>query len=183
MEALNTSSAHQEVIQSLLAIQQQYFDDQSEAAEDLQMVCEELVQPLTGWWRSQKTYRSMQSFQFLVKCTIPERLNALGIRKWQMKVKNLVEKISSITKQVDFEAQVDTIHSKLISYERLKDATYLLEMALWKSKIDESMQNHDDFGQNEQMEDIAAAMRRECLINCGADVIIPNVLSYLIAEE
>ena len=44
------------------------------------------------------------------------------------------------------------------------------------------MQNHD-LGQNEQREDIAAAMRRECLINCGADVIIPNVLSHLIAEE
>jgi hypothetical protein len=32
----------------------------------------------------------------------------------------------------------DAIQYKLLTYERAKDATFLLELALWKSKIDES---------------------------------------------
>ena len=73
------------------------------------------------------------------------------------------------------ETRFDAIHSKLVYYELAKDATYLLELALWKSKIDQSMQNIN----NDQMEDDAADLLREqCRINCGADIIIPNVLSY-----
>ena len=73
--------------------------------------------------------------------------------------------------------QCDTIHSKLISYEheyhQLKDATFLLELALWKTKIDQTGQTG---------EQITADTKSQCRVNCGADVIIPNVLPYLIGE-
>ena len=59
--------------------------------------------------------------------------------------------------------------------EFARDASVLLELAIWKAKIDDT---------NGQLEDdITDDLRTECRINCGANVIIPNVLSYLIGND
>ena len=77
----------------------------------------------------------------------------------------------------DMGTYFDTLSSKLAIYEseyhQLQDAAFLLELALWKSKIDESMAMQND----------TAHTKWQCRINCGADVIIPNVLPFLIADE
>ena len=176
MEAFSTPPAYQELAQRLLELQQRFFPGRLLA--NLQPVCEELVQPLTGWWRPDNPiFVSMSTFQFLVKCSIQVRLNALGVKTWRMDVKNAVERISSV-KNSKLEAHFDTIRSKLVTYEQeypqLMDAAFLLELALWKSKIDE---NHN-MGQND-----VADVRGQCRFNCGADIIIPNVLPYLILNE
>ena len=102
-----------------------------------------------------------------------------------MDIKNVLEVIPSIDCYA-LMTYFEYVHSMLVNYEheycKLEDAALLLELALWKSKIDESMQNND-LGQNEQMDDITADLRRQCRINCGSDVIIPNVLPFLIANE
>ena len=89
----------------------------------------------------------------------------------------MVTRISSID-WYQLESYYDTIHSKLVTYEhkyhRLKDAAFLLELALWKTKITEQM--HVD-----NMDD-TANMRGQFRVNCGAAVVIPNVLPFLIDE-
>ena len=95
-----------------------------------------------------------------------------------MDIKNLVERLSSIrVGKFATRSHFDTIESKLITYEheyhQLKDATCMLELALWKSKIDESMQTSN------LEPEVVAVVRGQCRINCGADVIIPNVLLFL----
>ena len=65
-------------------------------------------------------------------------MNAIGVRKWRTNINNLVEGISSYNRDFELEAHFDVIQYKLLTYERAKDATFLLELALWKSKIDES---------------------------------------------
>ena len=58
---------------------------------------------------------------------------------------------------------------------QLKDAAFFLELALWKSTIDESsMKSH-----NSEEGGTATDMRAKYRINCGADIIIPNVLPFL----
>jgi hypothetical protein len=183
VDVFRASHAYQELIQSLLEIQQRFFIDQNNT--NLQLFCEELVQPLKGWWTPSSVFpythisKNMLSFRFLVKCNIAQRLSTIGVRKWQMKIKNLVERAPSISDD-KLETYFDTIHSNLVTYEReyhqLKDAAFLLELALWKSKIDESMPM-DNMGQNDRL---AAALREQCRINCGADIVIPNVLPYFI---
>ena len=176
-EALRVYEVHQDLIQYLLEIQEQLFADQNNV--NLQTLCEELAQALTGWWQPNSTNDSMCSFQFLVKCSIPERLNAIGVRKWRMNIKQLVETIPSVDSD-QLDTHFDTIHSKLVSYEveyqQLKDAAFLLELGLWKLTIDASMQGHLE-------DDTAADLRGQCRINCGADIIIPNVLPYLIGSH
>ena len=133
------------------------------------------MNPLTcEWWLDEETsHCSMSRFYFFVKCSIPERINAIGVKQWQMSIKNNAERASSID-ELKLASRHDNIHCMLARLElkcqQLKDATFFLELALWKSNIDQL----DD--------DIAENARGQCRINCGADIIIPNSLPYLITN-
>ena len=177
MEALSAPWVHQELTQSLLKTQKRFFADQNDP--NLRAACEELVQPLTGWWRDeQEPLNSMTAFRFLEKCCIAERVNALGIKKWREDIISLVERCPSAINHlglVVFDDLFDTIRFNLATYEReypkLRSVAFLLELALWKSKVDESVENG------------TVGVREQCRINCGADIIIPNVLPFLIFIE
>jgi hypothetical protein len=57
-------------------------------------------------------------------------------------------------------------------YQKLKESTSLLELALWKMNIDAStIDMFDAMGDNNRL---------ECRTNCGADFVIENVLPYLL---
>ena len=78
------------------------------------------------------------------------------------------------------ETRYNEVSCELVIYEceyhQLKEASFLLELVLWKSKINESTHC------NNQFEDAAADGRGECIINCGAGITIPNVLPFLTSE-
>jgi len=63
----------------------------------------------------------------------------------------------------------------LISYEPecrfLTDASSLLELALWKVKVSER-------GDTESM---SADEKVQCRANCGANIVIPNVLQFIMS--
>jgi len=68
--------------------------------------------------------------------------------------------------------------------ERRKEVTTILELALWKAKVDESKHANTSSNKDEhhchkraRIDDLNA--RKECRVKCGADIIIPDVLSFL----
>ena len=71
-----------------------------------------------------------------------------------------------------FDASVRSIDSKLTFFEKLKDAIPLLELAIWNAKLVEQ-----SYPSNE---DSTIDSKLQHRVSCGADVIIPNVLSFLI---
>mmetsp|Transcript_573 Transcript_573/g.1132 ORF Transcript_573/g.1132 Transcript_573/m.1132 type:complete len:264 (+) Transcript_573:1-792(+) len=194
MEAFSASQAHQELIQSLLEIQQSFFPDQNNT--NWQIVCEELVRPLKGWWQPEPSdpelpkNTSLKIFRSLVMCSIAERLNAVGVRKWRMKWLMYIENLAKRGHSMRYHELVphfDSVHLKLVTYEQefsqLKDAMSLLELAIWKSKLDESvpMMQYNNAGKKRKTND-HFDMKRQCRIRCGAGVILPNVLPYLIGN-
>ena len=115
-EDLNTFRAHTKLIQSLQEIQQRFFPD--EDGFSLQELCEELVRPLKGWWRTgdkADTHCSMRSFHFLAKCNIAERLKP----DFSMEIRHLVGELSWVDSS-ELASYFDTIHSKLIRYEMMR---------------------------------------------------------------
>ena len=68
-------------------------------------------------------------------------------------------------------------------YDKIKEATSLLELALWKIKLND----HDGDGrerQNKKMKIEESDLRRgQCRISCGADIIIHHVLPYLLPSS
>ena len=170
-DAITEGLKHQTLAQSLLDIQQTFFPDRNDT--NVQKLCEELVKPIKGWWNAEDADNCLFTLYALMKCNIPERLNTIGVRKWRLDIKNMIERFPFLDRDdVDaVNSHFDIIHSKLVSYERkyieLNEVTPLLELALWKRKIDESANIGD------------ADTRGQCRVNCGADVIIPNVLPFL----
>jgi len=170
-ESFDSSPANEELARTLQETQRRLFPDINDTK--WRIVCEELVKPLNGWWRSKDNdgNESLLTFRFLVKSNILERMRTLGVTKWRTTIQGMVESIPFLTSR-ELVPHFDKIHSKLVSYEckyrQRKDAVSLLELALWKSKIDQSSNGVKD---------------RHHRTNCGADVIIPNVLPYLADSE
>jgi hypothetical protein len=60
-------------------------------------------------------------------------------------------------------------------YQKLKESTSLLELALWKMNIDAStVDNGVAMGDDNRL---------ECRTNCGADFVIENVWLYLLPSD
>ena len=65
---------------------------------------------------------------------------------------------------------METILRKLVMYETVAQL-WVIELALWKAKIKE-LQNPEDRR--------CKSYRSRCKYTSGADVIIPNVMEYLL---
>jgi hypothetical protein len=92
-----------------------------------------------------------------------------------MKTRVIRQWIQSVTRRFGhFKVQHDNL---------LKEAMTLLELALWKAKLDEKVNFDIDNSLETKLlklsiiEDEGA--RRECRITCGADIVIKNVLPFL----
>ena len=77
------------------------------------------------------------------------------------------------------------IHSNLADYEseyqKLKEAASVLELALWKAKINESRRDDvvSEDVDNKKGKIDESEFRIQCRIGCGADHIIKKVLPYV----
>jgi demethoxyubiquinone hydroxylase (CLK1/Coq7/Cat5 family) len=76
------------------------------------------------------------------------------------------------------------IQEKLAYFEdelpKLKEVTTILELALWKMKMNEK--SHQDIATQSQKRSKTneSSTQQQCRITCGADVIIGHVLPFLI---
>jgi len=174
IQTLGAAGAPVRIIQNLLDMQEEDFPNQ---LIDWVAVIEKLaVEPRCG------SVCRKQTYQFLVKCGFMERINAIGLKQWRDDVINTVMSPSFIMPYDVKEGNwLDGIKSKLILYEaeyhRLKEATSLLELALWKIKLND---HEGEERQNKKMRIEESDVREQCRINCGADIVIQHVLPYLL---
>ena len=136
---------------------------------------------IKDWWRNGVPKESLKTYNFLVQYKVPARLLLLGVRQWQGNIHDMLRGIPT----ADFDAlddQFTTIDAKLTVYEIIQ-AMSLLELAIWKSKLLELAvwkskicAQHDP----STMGNVSGMERSQCRNNCGACVIIPNVLPFLL---
>ena len=174
---LGTAGVPMRIIQHLLNICEEEFPDQ---LIDWNAVIEKLsVLEVEPKWK--------QPFQFIVKCTFMERINAIGLKQWR---DNVINKVMSPDFIMPYDVEegtwLDDIRSKLSQYEddynKLKEATTLLELALWKIKL------NDHFGrerqrQNKRMKIEESDLREQCRVSCESDMVIQHVLPYLLPSS
>ena len=68
-------------------------------------------------------------------------------------------------------------------YTKLKEITTILELALWKLRMNEEISPEEATNCRKKIKTDEWSMRRQCRITCGADVVIGHVLPYLIAAS
>lgn len=111
-----------------------------------------------------------------LKIGISTRLVLIGKEKaaWQKDIESLIMKCpTGISAKRDIKRRhelMETILHKLTMYETVAQL-WVIELALWKAKIKE-LQNPEDRR--------CKSYRSRCKYTSGADVIIPNVMEYLL---
>jgi hypothetical protein len=165
VETLYLASAPLEPLKRLVDTQQSYFSEQL----DLDNLLDEFAE----------LGMNAEKFNFLVQCSISDRLQSIGLKGWREEIVNMTESIPFNAKR----AHLMIIRSKLATYEcgyrRLKEATTMLELALWKAKMNGSKSNNTR-GRRKKMKIDEQGLRNQCRISCGSDIVIQHVLPYLL---
>jgi hypothetical protein len=68
------------------------------------------------WWNQGLHVKSLSTYSFLVKCSIPERLGSVLIVSWQANIYNMLNRIPTIT-AYGLNAHFDAINTNLSMYE------------------------------------------------------------------
>ncbi|KAL3765020.1 hypothetical protein ACHAW5_004279 [Stephanodiscus triporus] len=130
----------------------------------------------------------VEVFRYLIRLTISDRVDNIRVEKWRAAIWDEVENLPDGGKMRNTELK--GIRLKLAfaeyTYDHLKEAAFLLELALWKARVDECSSwgkkrrsARDDFNPKRAKIDKVGFMY-QCRINCGAEVIIRGVLPFLI---
>ena len=120
---------------------------------------------------------SCDAFQFLVQCGYTERVNAIGLKKFRDVMIKEMKKPIPLNKV----PWLNGVRLKFFQcedrYKRLKEATTILELALWKYKMDksDSKKKRKRTGGGPDLD-----FRAQCRVSCNADMVIDHVLPYLL---
>ena len=186
-----------EVVQNLLDVQRGSFPEQS-------IDWDQVLANLARGGKRHEPCATDDVFKFLIKYSISTRLGAIGLKIWREDVTYTIENMPLRMKKdgkgnaPSRSAPLNEIQSKLARYEveyhKLKEATSMLELVMWKLKINESMLDlrlwkskinesnsiKTEGRESKKLKVDAAFARSQCRVNCGADIIIENVLPYLL---
>jgi hypothetical protein len=141
----------------------------------------------TDRWATKYGIISPSTFRFLTRCSLATRINAIGVKYFRDAMvddywsgyehlfNGYLWRTETITKLEYYESE----------YTKLKEMTSLMELALWKARIDDIILVHDNAtgGINKKIKIDQSNFRLQCRINCGADQVVKNVLPYLLPPE
>jgi hypothetical protein len=134
------------------------------------------------------TPNSALVIQSLLPTILVNRLHWLGLNRWKLNIFAAMNEALAVVEWSCRRRAVGILSFKLATYERLESIS-LLELALWKGKIDGCKATIvTDCGRDEERitkrprlgkSHLACVDRRSCRINSGAEVVISNVLPFL----
>ena len=157
-------------IQRLVNTHEKNFSDQ---CLDMQQVVAELATYDETQASLHLPFTSDKTFRYLLEVSVSKRLDTLDIAKWRIDLESM---ISTFPKKANCrDRYTRKVCNKLATYESIKEGTSVLELALWKAKIDEGRSKRARV-------DSEVGYKKQCRINCGAHIIIQNVLPYLVPE-
>ena len=160
-------------IEKLVDIQQSSFPDQKYDMEEVvvELAMYEGVQVGLGFMGHRRC-TSIETFRYLLRISISKRLELLSIRRWHEELEN---RINAVSEKKSRKEDTQAVYDRLATYESIKEGTSVLELALWKAKIDESHIKRAKV-------DGDVSHKEQCRFNSGADIIIRNVLPYLLPK-
>jgi len=160
------------MIQKLINTQLKYFPDQYLGTK--QVVTELASCNEQGFRSISYAYTSDETFRYLLRISISKRLDSLDIRRWREKLENSIDAVKKKNGR-GRDSDTQAVYDRLAAYESIKEGTPVLELALWKAKIDESRNKRARI-------DGDVSYKEQCRVSCGADIIIRNVLPYLMPK-
>lgn len=180
MEALVDGQRSVDMFESLLSLHEQYFAHQridwvsvlNYAAEAICFSSSKYAPPFA------------RAFPFLVQYSSTTRVKAIGLKALRRDITDHITNYPHSLENVPYcnkggnvgpkKKLLADIETKLVhnenEYLRLKEATSIIELVVWKNKM------------NDSEGEISSVTRKECRINCGADIVIEHMLPYLLPK-
>ena len=165
-----------DVIRHFWGIQQESFPDQR---INWGVILEEAK---SRWDEGHPEYIPKQSFIHLVRLSISVRANRLGYRKLKHYIHEMVNKVYKTDFPISSQGRRDYIaevQEHLVhcedEYRTLKEAITLLELALWKKKMNDRCQEANEKRRIKRVKIEELAIRQQCRVGSGADIVIVNL--------
>jgi hypothetical protein len=131
-----------------------------------------------------------ERMQFLVMCGLSERVEALAFKVWRDHITKMIHSAEfkhngDNNQRRDYSIILQRIRAKVAQFEeeypRLEEITTILELALWKLRMNEIFFHEEAIRCQKKIKTDESNNRRQCRITCGADVVISRVLPFLIS--
>jgi hypothetical protein len=121
--------------------------------------------------------------RFFLLCGLSSRVEALAFKVWRDHITNMIH-TASFDCYFDNSAILNRIQEKLSHYDdelhRLKEVTSILELTLWKMKMNEKSHQYMATRHKKKMKAVNSSIRSQSRVTCGADVVIGHVMPYLV---
>jgi hypothetical protein len=121
--------------------------------------------------------------QFFLMCGLSSRVEALAFKVWRDHITNMIH-TASFECYDDNSAILNRIQEKLSHYDdelhRLKEVTSILELTLWKMKMNEKSHQYMATRHKKKMKAVNSSIGSQSRVTCGADVVIGHVMPYLV---
>jgi hypothetical protein len=179
---LGKANASKEVIQNLL-------DVQLTLSPGYNIDWDSILGVLAERTARYEPHASPKTFCFLTRCCIATRVKAIGVEHFRNDMDD--DWMGYDKYKLNRQAWHDETLTKLEYYEseyrRLKEMTSLLELAMWKTRMDDARtildQGETIGGGNKRMKMDPSDFRLHCRISCGADHVVENVWPYLLPPD
>lgn len=168
-------------IRYVWGIQQENFPDQYFDWDEI------LEEAIIRSDKDHSEYILPASVVHLVRLSISERANRLGYRKikhYKLELMDALYKPDLPESSQERRDYITGVQNHLIhceeEYRTLKEATTLLELVLWKKRMNDHCQEANEKRRIKKMKIEESTSRQMCRVGCGADVVIEHVLPYLV---
>ena len=164
-------------IRNLINTQQCSFPEQS---FDMYTVVMELASSDARQATFHRPCTCVETFQYLLRTSMANRLDTLGVKRWFVELQRGIDALHERPANYrNFDTRV--LFAQLELYESTKEATSVLELTLWKTKINEMVPTNNVTVKTAGVGD-EISLREQCRINCGASIVVHNVLPYLLPK-
>jgi hypothetical protein len=124
-----------------------------------------------------------ERMQFIFKCGLLSRVEALAFKVWRDCISNMIH-TAAFECNGDNTVILREIREKLAHFDsehyRLKEMTSILELALWKSRMNEKHPQEEATHSQKKIKTDETSFRQQCRVTCGADIVIGHVLQFLV---
>jgi hypothetical protein len=167
-----------ERIENLLCVKQMHFPEQP---IDWDYLLNNFAEPSPVSFDGAQFQERMR---FLIMCGMSMRVDALAFIVWRNYITSMIQ-TADYKWNRDNSVILSEIREKLAyfdnEYIQLKETTTTLELALWKLRMNEILPAEETTHCRKKIKTDESSMRRQCRVTCRADVIIRNVLPFLIS--
>jgi hypothetical protein len=177
VETIGRCDTPKENIENLLCVKQMHFPDQT---IDWVYLLDKFA--LSSHY-SFSGLPFQERLQFLVMCGMSDSVEALAFKVWRDHITDMIH-TANFQYNMDNTVILRRIQAKVAhfddEYPKLKEITSIIELALWKLRMNENFLQDEVSHCQKKMKTDESSIRRQCRITCGADVVIRHILPYLI---